>query len=296
MTVPSPLEASGPADGKVLAWWYEDGETVVILVDTSDGSFSEVMRADAPFGAAALHPSGDDWYWIPAGEPDRTDGLWRRSLSGGEAEQLLPGWDSRFTRLDFAVDGSRLSISSLTPVGSRRDYKVYDVATGEVSEIVGTGHRSAIGFLGPELIVYSAAEPHEELQYPLIAIDPSDGSMREIVQGEGTFAAIFPSVDGPILVYEASEAGVYILHSLSPGDGSSRELYEAPRPLGEPEIVMVRPNEGHAVEITGWIPVFPLQSAYLGPEVSQLPLARYLVNIEDQSVIEVPPVVLLTAP
>lgn len=287
MTVPSPLLTSGPVKGKVLAMWREGGEMIVNLVDTGDGSSIELARTEDSYSTAALDPSGDYWYWVPVTD-GMIDGLWRRPIAGGDAEPVITGtWEGGFTDIDFSRDGNQVAVSTVAAAGGR-DYRILDIQSGHLSEILGTRHRSPVGFLGDELIVYSAVDSSdEELQFPLIAIDPADASQRVIVDGEGTFAVIYPGADGgDVLVYQGHEGDDYALYALADGDEEERLLYIGGRPLSAPPAEMVL----HSVEVPGWMPVFPFGRAYLWPGVVEEPIdvPRRLVNLGDGSVIEVP--------
>jgi hypothetical protein len=57
--------------------------------------------------------------------------LWRRPIAGGPAEQIIEHDWAGGADIDFAVDGSRVAV--LTYVDSGYDYRVVDLASGEVS-------------------------------------------------------------------------------------------------------------------------------------------------------------------
>lgn len=291
LTAPSGILGSGPVDGKVLAYWRERGETVMVLVDTADGAVTELLRTSDRFGGAALHPSGEHWYWSPLTVEDRIDGLWRRPVTGGPAERVMDHeWSGIGAMIDFALDGDRVAVSTFHFGDEGYDYRFLDLASGDVSEVLGTGHRSPLGFLGRELVVYVADRGDAEIHLPLIAIDP-DGSQRVIVDGEGTYATIVADAEGsPVLLHDSHETEAYRLYALADGEPEAHLVYEGEGPSYEPPARMVASGNSQGIEVSGWIGVLPRGVAYIRPDrLDERPdVPRLLVNLADGSIIELP--------
>lgn len=228
---PARLYGAGPApDGRVLVWWHAAGETVVRFVDGRDGSSQDFMRREGDLGLS-LDPSGEFVYWIETLRTGQTAGLWRRPTGGGPAERILTGWKSDFgTEMTWSPDGVYLVLWTWRSDGY--DYRVLDVATGLVREVLGTTHGSLIGWFGDQLVVYEVKGG--ERHYPLIAIDPDDGSTRRLVTGDGRNAMVVDSEDGPRLVFETSESDRYAVRVLAGTGARSELLYVGDRPWYEP--------------------------------------------------------------
>lgn len=296
MTLPSDALPSGarPVNGTMVAWWREGEETVVSQIDTADGSMNEMMRVDE-YLVGEVDPQGQYFYWL-AFEPDgNPSGLWRRPLAGGLTEQIL---DSGVTGYDlvFDHDGSRLLIHGGTPgVPTAEDYRVLYVGSGDLIELLGTGHSTAVGFLGPDLVVYDHSISGE-LSFPLTAINPRDGSGRILVAQEGLGAAIYEGAEGPQLIYgTAGPAGNYQVRAMHVGGEQGRVIYNSNESFREPGTAsFMRRASGRGVEFNGWVPIFPAHFAYLDEPVPDrvAGVSWLLISLQNDSVVEIPPLVL----
>ncbi len=184
MTSAHDIQGSGPYGGKVLAWSRGEEETIVVLADSGDGSVRELARTPDTLAAAAVAPDGREWYWVSRRE-GQVAGVWRQAVAGGAAEKVLDGWDVESSYgdgadLDWALDDSLLVVSSRTTTGHQ--FRIIDLPSGRVTELLDTGQGQVVGFLGRELVAYPG-DSDSELNFPLIAIDPTDGSMRDLIEG-----------------------------------------------------------------------------------------------------------------
>lgn len=163
---------------------------------TKGSSRGSACPGDHSRGWGQAVTSGEDWYWVPLRADGRLSGLWRRPIAGaqpsGSSSMTGPGAPtstSLWTAAAWAVS---------TYVDSGYDYCVVDLASGEVSEILDTGHSEALGFL-------------------------ADGSQQVIVDGESTHATIVPdSANEPVLIRDSHEVEDYRLCAQAAGDAMER--------------------------------------------------------------------------
>jgi hypothetical protein len=269
------VDANGPVRGKVIAWrWFPDHQTFS-LVDTGDGSMIEVLRTengDAPI----LAPDGQTMYWVEVTSEPLGD-VWRMRLPDGEHELILHDVPIYRGDMDLSTDGRYLALTIFG--GDLSRYIVVDTRTLRTWDVpVEAGE--VVGFLSRHLVTYSEPES-EEKRFPLLAIDPRDGSTR-IVARTGAFPAIVPDADGRgVLVWSTSDQLV-----VRGSVGGPRRTILADDDGYLPPMVM----EG--IEIPGYVAVFPDGYAFAWPEVAHRYAGRprSLVSIADGSVIELEPV------
>jgi hypothetical protein len=162
-------------------------------------------------------------------------------------------------------------------------YRILDIASGHVTELVGLGLSEPVGFLGDELIVYATMD--EARIFPLAAI--GDGTTRTLVDTEGFVASVFPSATGPQLVYDGhDDQSRYLLRALGVGDESPRTLFVGEAPWYDPPSGMA----SHSVETPGWVPILPAGLPYLSPDMAEAfaGAPRRIVSLADASVVELP--------
>ncbi len=122
---PAPLRAiavpSSYGPRAVLAWWREDGWSVVQEA-FDDGELLPVLRNRPPISALALSPDGRWLFWATARPDGTSSGVWRRHLSlcvpSGGTRRTRPG-RGRGHRLPFEDQGGGMVAVRTRPGGHR---------------------------------------------------------------------------------------------------------------------------------------------------------------------------------
>lgn len=281
--MPDDIRTSDPVDGKILAMWLDGDKRVVELVDTADGSRRELRRMTG-WVSASLSPSGRHWCWVSF-DGERWGGLWRQPISGGRAVRLVDPWRGGGGSMIWSTDGSRLAIAGRRD-GFRNDYRIFEPESGRLHQILDAEYGEVVGFLGEELLVRAYTEG--ERQYPILAIDPADGSTRMVIgERDGIIAAVIPTRDGPRLVYNWPDDDMrlrFYAHGLR-GEPPTL-LYTGQAPWWDSRAGLV-----HGIELEDWIAIFPRGEVHANPERPDTyeGIARILINVTDGTVVEVPP-------
>ncbi len=278
------VRADGPVDGKVIVLRSVEGQRTVSLVDTADGSEIEVLRTEDG-GVPVLAPDGQTMYWIEVRDDERGD-VRRMRLPDRERELILEDRATRDSSLHLSVNGRYLALEGGMDDPER--VVVVDTRSRETWDVRTTGG-SVVGFLGRHLVTYSAPES-DETRFPLIAVDPRDGSTRTVARA-GIYPAIVPDADGRgVLVWRTSDdqgISIVVRDSVT---SHRRTIRTVPRDaVGARSVVVVRRGFDQGIEIPGYVALFPDGHAFAWPEVAQRyeGQPRTLVSIADGSVIEV---------
>jgi hypothetical protein len=205
-------------------------------------------------------------------------------LPDGEREQILGDRATRYSSLHLSVDGRYLALAG--GMDDPRRVMVVDTQAGETWEVRTTGGE-VVGFLGRHLVTYSEPES-EEARFPLLAVDPRDGSTRGVAR-EGGFPAIVPDANGRgVLVWRTFDdqgASIVVRDSV---DSRRRTIHTLPRHDDGPALAVARPGYSQGIEIPGYVALFSDGNVFAWPEVAQgyEGQPRSLVSIADGSVIE----------
>jgi hypothetical protein len=222
-------------------------------------------------------------YWIALTGDDRGD-VWRMRLPDGERELIRADRATRYSFLVLSLDGRYLALAGGMDHPGR--VVVVDTTTRETWEVRTTGGE-VVGFLGRHLVTYSEPES-EEKRFPLIAVDPRDGSTRTVAR-TGGFPAIVPDADGRgVLVWRVlDDQGQSIALRDSVG-GRRRIIHTLARDDEGRFGAMVRRGFHQGIEAPGYLALFPDGHAFAWPEVapSYEGQPRTLISIADGSVIE----------
>jgi dipeptidyl aminopeptidase/acylaminoacyl peptidase len=277
------VRADGPVDGRVLAWRSSGDQRAVSLVDTADGSEVEVLRTEDG-GVPVLAPDGRTMYWIEMTSDMRGD-VWRMRLPDGERELMLGDRATRYSSTQLSLDGRYLAL-----VGGMDDPEhvvVVDTRSGETWDVRTTGG-GVVGFLGRHLVTYSEPEG-DEARFPLLAVDPRDGSTRTVARA-GIYPAIVPDADGRgVLVWRTFDDQTASIRVRDSVGGRRRIIHTVPRSEARARsAAVVRRGFDQGIEIPGYVALFPDGHAFAWPEIAQryAGQSRTLVSIADGSVIE----------
>jgi hypothetical protein len=267
-----PIAISGPVDGRVLAWWREGDSSIIVLVETADGSRTTVARPTDNLGyAASLDPSGRFIYTAPYAGGDRIAGLYRMSVEGGKPERLADGWGASVAVMIWSLDGRWLAISDAN--GPETVYRILDTRDDTMTIQRGSGIGDAFGFLGDELVGYLARGDGGITKYPLLALDVTTGKVRTVVEGDGgALGVIRPDMQGrPVLAYDMPDQdGQYTVRTTD-GSGGSRLLYVSQDDFGAAIFgesgtrSLVKTDLWGGVESPGLVPVFTGGIPYVWP-------------------------------
>ncbi len=278
------VRADGPVDGKVLAWQSSQGVRTVSIVDTGDGSMVEVLRTEDG-GVPILGPDGQTMYWIEMTSDEQGD-VWRMRLPDGDRELVLTGRATQYSSLHLSLDGQHLALEG--GMDDPEHVQVVDTTTGETWDLTTTGG-GMVGFLGRHLVTYSAPEGDEK-RFPLLAVDPVDGSARAVAR-DGIYPAIVPDAEGRgVLVWTTSgDEGRSIVVRDEVG-APRRTIHTVSRDGGGASTAVVPRGFDQGIEIPGYVALFPDLHAFAWPEVAQRYAGqpRTLVSIADGTVIELP--------
>lgn len=278
------VRADGPVGGRVLVWRSAEGQRTVSLVDTADGSEVEVLRTEDG-GVPVLAPDGRTMYSIEVRDDEPGD-VWRMRLPDGERELILEDRATRYSSLQLSTNGRYLALEA-GMYGDARSVMVVDTRSGETWDVRTTGG-GVVGFLGRHLVTYSEPEG-DEARFPLLAVDPRDGSTRTVARA-GIYPAIVPDADGRgVLVwrtFDDQSASIRVRDSVG---GRRRTIHTVPRSEARARSsAVVRRGFDQGIEIPGYVALFPDGHAFAWPEVAQryAGQSRTLVSIADGSVIE----------
>lgn len=274
---------SGPVDGKVLGYWTDErGRSGMALFDTRDGSSRQLLEHDGGL-IAMLSPDGRTAYWITMGE-NRVDGVFRRSVDGGEIEHVADGWPGLAYQVAWSVNGETLVIAGMPPQFTewRYEYRILDVSDGHITGPLEFRGGYAIGLHAGNLIAYYITDDGIP---ELVSVEVSSGKVTDLVDRPNEFAAIVRSEDGPTLVIDGVREGRYALWRIGL-DGSDRQmLWDSDSPWDEPAMRMVRSTMWYGVESPGWVLLSPDQMPYPGL-VDVAP--RRQLSVDDGSTVRLP--------
>jgi dipeptidyl aminopeptidase/acylaminoacyl peptidase len=145
-----------------------------------------------------------------------------------------------------------------------------------------------VGFLGRHLVTRSAQQGDEE-RFPLVAVDPRDGSTRTVPRA-GIYPAIVPDADGRgVLVWRTSDDEGTSIVARDSVSSHRRTIHTLSRDEGSaPSVAVVRRGFDQGIETSGYVALFPDGHAFAWPEVAERyeGRPRSLVSISDGSVIE----------
>ncbi len=279
-TSPSEIEFSRPVDGKVIATHLisdaRDSGSVADLVDVHTGATTRLGEFEGIIGDAIIDPGTNEWYWTIWPGDGGISGVWRQSLDGGPAERITGPDPNTAGYLVASLDGRWIAVW-----GGHPNDLVFDT-TDSTFTLVPTAHiGDIVGFMGDRLIAYVRGRSDGGLHFPLYAIDVHDGSMTTIVEGNGMFAVIFGSDDGPQLLHDGYDTnGSRQFYAQSRSDqGRDRLIYSADS-ASDPE------EDGpflarYGLDESGYAPLV-LHSPYQVPGL--------LVSLSDGTVYSVPPI------
>jgi hypothetical protein len=185
----------------------------------------------------------------------------------------------------LSLDGKYLALTG--DMDDPERVVVVDTSNGETWTVPTTGGE-VVGFLGRRLVTYSAPEGDEK-RFPLVAVDPRDGSTRTVARA-GTDPAIVPDADGRgVLVWRTSDdqgASIVVRDSVGSHRQTIHTLSRDER--SGPWAAVVRRGFDQGIEVPGSVALFPEGYAFAWPEVAPRyeGQPRSLVSIADGSVIK----------
>jgi hypothetical protein len=248
------IAATGPSQGRVLAWWRDGDRSVVVLVDTADGSSRVVLESDEVVDSAAFGPD-NDFYWISR-ERDGADNptVWRSDLVGGNRERLDPSLSGTMAFMTPSDDLQHIAVWSISDDGSR-SYQVLDTDRRTMTAIPVDGFGDVIGFLGSQILVY-AEDPTDE-GMPIVAIS-ADGEARTLAHTQFV-AAVYRDAEGTEhLVHDSSDHGRYVVFEQTEDSTAARAMFAvAVADFFEGAPRLMARHWGNGIETRGWVPILP---------------------------------------
>jgi hypothetical protein len=283
------IEAAGPHQGRVLAWWRDGDRSVVALIDTADGSREIVLETDDIVDSASFGPD-DDLYWVAR---DRREGarfvVWRRDLAGGRRERVGRPFTGTIATMTASNDLRRVVVASIADDGVRT-FRLLDTRDGSMTRLPVDAPKDAIGVLGPDVLTY--ADDITDRGVPVISIS-ADGEVRTLAHTAFLAEVYVDGAGEERLVVDAWADGQYQVLAHGPG-GSDPEVvhtagvvnptYAAPR-------LSLR-FWGNGNETHGWVPVLPggmpLHDAATDVEEFR-GMDRYLVSLDGTPIVDLGP-------
>jgi hypothetical protein len=253
VALPPESFAAGPFGRLVLAGADDGNVSTVRVIDASAGCASLIARESSVIRRAVIDPAGASVYEFRVDRATRADlGVWRRPLSGGDAERILDPLpaDERFgptfsTELGWSLEGDRLAVQQCGYTNCRT--RLLDPQSNWVSSIARPELGELVGVADGRVIAYAACHG---LPCPILSVEASTGQTALVAEAAG-LAQLVPTERGPRVIHEDGPDRDRHLRSTDIAGGSAVTI---PAPAGELRLVPSSARASAGTQLpAGWV-------------------------------------------